>query len=510
MTNYVECVPNFSEGRRPEVVAAIRDAIAATNGVTVLDVSSDASHNRSVITFVAPVEFAVEASFAAIRKSLELIDLNEHTGEHPRIGATDVMPFVPLGPTTMEQCIALARELGARVGRELAIPVYLYERAATRPERVNLAHVRRGNFEGLRDVLGREPEREPDFGPNHIHPTFGAIAIGARPVLVAYNIYLGGAANLPLAKRIASGIRESSGGLPAVKAMGLNVDHQAQVSMNLVDIDRTPLHVVFDAVSQRAADEGVKVTWSEIIGLVPERALNGAAASWLKLDNFSESQILERRVLDAQQQEPTVRGFLASIASSDPDPGGGTASAHAGAVAASLVRMVAGLTIGKKKYAQVEAEMHSVAKESEALAQRLHELGDEDAGAYAAVSAAYKMAREPEGAAAARVRAVDAALTGAALVPLETARLCARVAELAAATAQRGNSNAASDSAVAALLADAACRGAVYNVRINVSALSNPEVGSALVEQTNALLAVAGRSASVAREVVERAAGATK
>ena len=200
----VECVPNFSEGRRPEVISAIRDAIAAVDGVSVLDVSSDPSHNRSVITFVAPVETAVDAAFAGIQAAKERIDLSSHTGEHPRIGATDVVPFIPLDGSTMEDCIALARALGKKVGDELKIPVYLYERAATTPSRENLADVRRGEFEGLREELGKNPARNPDFGPAQIHPTCGAIAIGARPFLVAYNIYLGPAENLPLAKSIAS------------------------------------------------------------------------------------------------------------------------------------------------------------------------------------------------------------------------------------------------------------------------------------------------------------------
>src|SRR5687767_12629561 len=219
----VECVPNFSEGRRPEIVAAIRAAIASVEGVAILDVSSDASHNRSVITFVAPLDVAAEAAFAGISEARDRIDLTRHTGEHPRIGATDVVPFIPLEGTTMEDCIALARTLGERVGRELEIPVYLYERAATRPDRENLADVRRGEFEGARDAIGRDPARTPDFGPNRIHPTAGAVVIGARPFLVAYNVYLGDATprNLDVAKQVAKAVRGSSGGLKFVKGLGL-------------------------------------------------------------------------------------------------------------------------------------------------------------------------------------------------------------------------------------------------------------------------------------------------
>src|SRR2546423_345375 len=254
----VECVPNFSEGRRPEVVSAIRQAIASVEGVSVLDVSSDASHNRSVITFIAPVDSAVDAAFAGVKAAAERIDLCQHTGEHPRIGATDVVPFIPLEGSTMEDCIALARALGERVGRELKIPVYLYERAATTPTRENLADVRRGEFEGLRDELGKNPARKPDFGPDKIHPTCGATAIGARPFLVAYNIYLGPASNLQIAKNVAKAVRGSSGGFRYVKALGLEVDGHAQVSMNLVATETTPPHHPFDFVKLRVGGPGTR------------------------------------------------------------------------------------------------------------------------------------------------------------------------------------------------------------------------------------------------------------
>src|SRR5213596_1142825 len=292
----VECVPNFSEGRRPEIVAKIRDAIAGVTGVHLLDVSSDQSHNRTVVTFVAPVDTAVDAAFAGIHAARDAIDLNDHSGEHPRMGATDVVPFVPLEGSTMEDCIVLARTLGERVGRELQIPVFLYERAATTPARENLADVRRGEFEGLREEVGKNPARNPDFGPAKIHPTCGAIAIGARPFLVAYNVYLGPASNLHIAKSIAKAVRGSSGGFKYVKGLGLEVDGQAQVSMNLVDTEKTPLHHAFDFVKMRARAEGVDVTWSEIVGLVPERVLFDAAVSHLQLTKFAPAQVLERQV----------------------------------------------------------------------------------------------------------------------------------------------------------------------------------------------------------------------
>ena len=484
----VECVPNFSEGRRPEVVSAIRDAIATVEGVTILDVSSDESHNRSVITFVSPLGNAVDAAFAGIRAAAERIDLTAHKGEHPRIGATDVVPFVPLEGTTMEDCIALARELGARVGAELEIPVYLYERAATRPTRENLADVRRGEFETLLTEIGTNPERDPDFGPRACHPRCGAVAIGARPFLVAYNIYLGGKENLPVAKKVAKAVRGSSGGFKYVKGLGLEVDGQAQVSMNLVDTAQTPMHRVFDFVKMEAAAQGVGVTWSEIVGLVPERSLFDAAASHMQLTQFTPEQVLERKVREAAAGGTSVDSFLSSIASSAPVPGGGSVAAHAGAVAASLVQMVAGLTIGKKKYASVEADMKEIALKAAALSNRLSSLVQKDADAFASVSEAYKMPKDSPALEAARQAAIDNALVGAAEIPLETARACVEVARLAQVCAEKGNQNALTDSGVASLMAVSGARGAAYNVLINLKSLSESTASHRMDEELQRVL----------------------
>jgi len=501
----VECVPNFSEGRRPEVITAIRDAIAAVDGVSVLDVSSDASHNRSVITFVAPAETAVDAAFAGIKVAAERIDLSKHTGEHPRIGATDVVPFIPLEGSTMDDCIALARALGERVGRELKIPVYLYERAATSPTRENLADVRRGEFEGLREELGKNPARNPDFGPSKIHPTSGAIAIGARPFLVAYNVYLGPASNLQIAKNIAKAVRGSSGGFKYVKGLGLEVDEQAQVSMNLVDTEKTPLHIAFDFVKMRAETEGAQVTWSEIVGLVPEKVLLDTAVSHLRLREFTPAQLLERQVREVMSGGESVSGFLASVASSNPVPGGGSVAAHAGALAAALTQMVAGLTIGKKKYTAVDSEMKEAALKAVALGNQLTSLVKRDAEAYALVSEAYKLPKEPADAAARRSETVTNALLKAAEVPLETARAAVEIAQLAALVAEKGNTNAVTDAGVAALLAAAAARGAAYNVRVNVQALEDKSRGQSLAREAEQLVIKAGEHAERATSIVERA-----
>ena len=504
----VECVPNFSEGRRPEVVTAIRDAIASVESVSVLDVSSDASHNRSVITFIAPVEAAVNAAFAGIKAAAERIDLCQHTGEHPRIGATDVVPFIPLEGATMEDCISLARALGERVGRELQIPVYLYERAATTPARENLADVRRGEFEGLRDELGKNPARRPDFGPDKIHPTCGATAIGARPFLVAYNIYLGPAANLKIAKNIAKAVRGSSGGFRYVKGLGLEVDGQAQVSMNLVDTEKTPLHNVFDFVKMRAEAEGAKVTWSELVGLVPERVLFDAAVSHLQLTQFTPAQVLDRQVREVRGGGESLSGFVGSVASSNPVPGGGSVAAHAGALAAALAQMVAGLTVGKKKYAAVDAEMKEVGLKAAAVGNELAALVKRDAEAYALVSEAYKLPKEPAEAATRRAESVAEALIKAARVPVETARASVKVAELAAVVAEKGNTNAITDAGVAALLAHAAARGAAYNVRVNVQAMDDKSKGEPLAREAAELVTKAGELEERTTAIVEKALSA--
>lgn len=293
----IECVPNFSEGRDLATIHAIRDAIAAAPGAHVLDVSSDAWHNRSVITFVAPLSEALHAAFAGVREATARIDITEHQGVHPRLGATDVLPFVPLDGATMHDCIALAHDLGERVASELSIPVYLYERAATRPERVNLAEIRRGGYESIRDTIATDPSRTPDFGRAMVHPTAGAIVIGARPFLVAYNVYLGDANNMSIAREVAASVRASNGGVEGIKALALEVDGQAQVSMNLVAIDRTAVLQAFGAVEREAAARGAAPTWSEIVGLVPTRCLNDEIALRIKLrvDDW-QSLLLEARV----------------------------------------------------------------------------------------------------------------------------------------------------------------------------------------------------------------------
>jgi len=296
----VECIPNFSEGRRPEVVDQIVAAIRAIPGAVLLDRESDADHNRSVITFVAAPDRVVDAAIAAARSAAELIDLNNHTGEHPRMGATDVIPFVPITGVTMEDCVQLARQCGERMWNELAVPVYLYEKAATRPERENLAAIRKGQFEGIRGEIATVEARRPDFGLPQVHPTAGITAVGARPPLVAYNVNLA-TSDIEIGNRIARAVRHLSGGLRYVKALAFELKDRGivQVSMNMVNYEGTPLFRAFEMIKREAERYGVRVIGSEIVGLVPQDALNQVADFYLQLENFSENQILEQRLAAA-------------------------------------------------------------------------------------------------------------------------------------------------------------------------------------------------------------------
>lgn len=497
----VECVPNFSEGRNSEVLDALRAALTSVPGVRLLDRQADSSHHRSVFTLVAPPEAALEAAFRGVKLAAERIDLRVHKGEHPRMGAADVVPFIPLEGATMEDCVLLAKRLGERIGAELAIPVFLYERAATRPERANLADVRKGEFEGLRDLIGTDPAHAPDFGPAKIHPSAGAVAVGARPFLVAYNVYLR-TGDQAVAKTIAKKVRTATGGLPAVKALGLLVGGEAQVSMNLVDIDVTPPHVAFEAVAAAAREAGCDVAWSEIVGMVPERCLHAATEKHLMLREPVASHVLEAKVRSTAG--PTLGDWTDAVASSSPAPGGGTVSAVAGAMAAALAAMVGRLTVGRKKYAAVDGEFRQLVDGAETLRVRLMRLGDEDAAAFNAVSAAYALPKEPE---APRKAAIQAALVGAARVPLETLRAAREVAGLAARAAEAGNRNAVSDAGVGAMLAGAAARGAAYNVRINVAGMPNPGEAAELVAEAKRLIAEAERDVGRATAAVEAAIG---
>lgn len=497
----VECVPNFSEGRRPEVVVAILESITAVEGAQVLDYHSDHDHNRTVITFVGPPQAVEEAAFRAIRKAAELIDLDQHTGEHPRMGATDVVPFVPISDFSMEDCVALARRLGQRVGEELNIPVYLYEAAATQPERKNLEDIRRGEYEGIKAEIGVKPEREPDFGPTQVGPA-GATVIGARPFLIAYNVYLT-TEDVSIARRIAKTVRHSSGGLRYVKALGLLVDGRAQVSMNLTDFRKTSLPVVVELIRRETARYGVAIHHSELVGLIPQDALVDAAVWYTQMDQFEPEQVLEKRLYQAMRGESPEagkgdfsvdRGFLEALAAGTATPGGGSAAAYAAAAGAGLVAMVARLTLGKKKYADVEGAMQTVLERAETLREELTQAVTEDAQAFTGVMQAFRMPKDSPEEQEKRSAAIQEATLGAARVPLSVASKALEVLELAVQVVEQGNLNAISDGASAAALARAAMASAGLNVRTNVVSLDDSPEADDMIDKLRALESRAAES----------------
>ncbi|HIQ02276.1 MAG TPA: glutamate formimidoyltransferase [Anaerolineales bacterium] len=483
MQQIVECVPNFSEGRRPEVIQEIVEAMQAIPGVQVLDVQSDADHNRTVVTMVGPPKAVEEAAFAGIACAARRIDMEKHRGEHPRIGAADVVPFIPVRGVTLEDCVQLARRLGRRVGEELSIPVYLYEAAATRPERVNLADIRRGEYEGLKQEIETNPNRAPDFGPARL-PTAGATVIGARPFLIAFNVYLN-TDDVTVARRIARAVRHSSGGLRYVKALGLLVEGQAQVSMNLTDLRRTPIHRVMEMIRREAARYGVTITHSELVGLLPQQALLDAAAWYLQLE-LDPRQVLENRLQEAEEGSVCTE-FLDAVAAGTPTPGGGSVAALAGALAAALAAMVARLTLGRKRYEPVQEEMEAVVAVAERLRADLAARAVEDAEAYNQILAAFRLPKGTDEERSARQAAIQDALIHAAEVPLATARDAVATLELARQTARLGNVNARTDAITAAHLSRAAFEGAALNVRVNADQVKDRERATAWLAELGRL-----------------------
>jgi len=490
MTQLIECIPNFSEARRPEIIDQIAAAIESVNEVKLLDRSSDLDHNRTVLTFAGTLAGVEEAAFRAIKTAAELIDLDQHTGAHPRIGATDVCPFVPLSGANMEECVALAKRLGQRVGNELSIPVYLYEAAALRPERVNLENIRRGQYEGLKSEIESNPERRPDYGPGKL-PKAGATVIGARNPLIAFNVYLT-TADVDIAKKIAKAIRHSSGGLRYVKGLGLLVDGRAQISMNLTNFHDTPVARAIEFIRREAQRYGVAIHHSELVGLIPQEALVDAAVWYTQLDQFDKEQILESRLFAIDDgQSSTVRGlsssqpasFIDELAASTPTPGGGSAAAYAGAMGAGLVAMVAGLTIGKKKYAEVEAEMQAIRVMAEGLRKELTQAVDDDSSSFEILMATFKLPKETDEQKSARNSAIVQATLNAAHIPLHVSESAVKVMELALKCAKDGNANAISDSMSGFAMSRAALTAAGYNVRINVNSLEDKSAGAKMLKK---------------------------
>ena len=467
-------MPNFSEGRRRDVIDSIADAIRSTPGVTLLDVESNPDHNRSVISFVGEPGPVRQAALAASAKAIELIDLNKHEGEHPRMGAVDVVPFVPLSGATMDDCVTLAKDFGREFAERFHVPVFLYEEAASTPERRNLADVRAGEFEGLRDKIGRDPTKKPDFGPEKIHPTAGATAVGAREMLIAYNVNLG-TNDLAIAKKIAHQIRAKDGGLAYVKALGFELKERGivQVSMNMTDYHKSQLFKAEELVELFAERYGVPVVGSEIVGLVPMDALVDSAEFYLKLENFSREQVLEKRLFAPNQSSLTdmsLSTFSEAVASKKATPGGGSVSAYIGSLAAGLVCMVGRITLSKKDVAQDRDQLQDAVRKGEELRQRFLGLVVEDAESFDGVMQAFKLPKDKPDA---RRKAIQEATAKAAEVPLRTLDSSVKVLRLAEEVAKYGVTNALSDVTTSVAAARAAMEGAASNVLINLDMLED-------------------------------------
>jgi glutamate formiminotransferase len=516
----VECVPNISEGRRPEIYDAVAAAAASVAGVTVLNVDPGAETNRTVITFVGEPEAVVEAAFRLVKRGVELIDMTTHRGAHPRIGAVDVVPFVPVSDVTLDDCADLARRLGERIGRELAVPVYLYEHAGSAPHRRNLADVREGEYEGCARKLA-DPRWQPDFGPAEFVPRTGAIVVGARKFLVAYNVNLN-TMDKRLATRVAFDVRERGrmkkdaegnpildakgepawepGLLKSVKAVGWVIPEfgTAQVSINLTDLDVTPLHVAFDACDESARQRGLRVTGSEIVGLVPRQVLLEAGRHYLarmgRPDGVPESALMQmairtlglsevkpfdpaERVIEYRMATPprlasmSLRDFVDELSSESPAPGGGSVSALAASMAAGLAAMVAVLSHTKKGFEAKQPDLGRIARRTQELKDQMLAAVDADTAAFDRFLEAMRMPKGTPEEQQARDTAMADATVGAAEVPLGVLEACPEIIELCRDIARLGLQASLSDAGVGAQMGRAAAAGAYQNVCINLAGL---------------------------------------
>jgi glutamate formiminotransferase/formiminotetrahydrofolate cyclodeaminase len=490
MATLVECVPNFSEGRDKAKVDAIVEAMKM-DGVFLLDREMDSDHNRCVITLAGEREAIQEAAIRGVGKATEVIDLTQHQGAHPRMGAADVVPFIPIDGVTIEDCVTMARHVGEEIWKRYQVPVYLYEAAATSPERQNLENIRRGQFEGIRADIATNPARKPDFGDLKVHPSAGATVVGARKPLIAYNVFLN-TPDVDVAKKIAKAVRFSSGGMRFVKGAGFLVRGQAQVSMNLTDFEQTPIHRVFELVKREAARYGVAPVSSEIVGLIPKKALESAAEWFLQVEKFDSSLILETRLAAVMGGKMAVGGlragvepFVEQLAAPTATPGGGSAAAAAGAMAAGLANMVASMSRGKKAYLAYETQLSEAIARLSELREGLKAAIDADAESYNAVMKAYKQAKDSSGAEG----AIEAALKQATSVPLSVAERSSEVARIVERLKPITNPNMKSDLTTASAMAGAAVEGALANVEINLESLKDDVFVAETRKKTATLLA---------------------
>jgi glutamate formiminotransferase/formiminotetrahydrofolate cyclodeaminase len=493
MNSIVECVPNFSEGRDRRIVDRIIDAILAVPGLCLMDMEMDADHNRSVVTFVGEKEKVGEGAIRAIGQAAELIDLTRHHGSHPRIGATDVVPFIPVRNVTLEECVAISRFVGEEAAGRYGIPIYLYEAAATRPERIQLENIRKGQFEGLREEIAQSPERHPDFGTAQIHPTAGATVVGARKFLIAYNINLN-TPDVSIAKEIAKRVRQSGGGLPCVKAMGVNLKSRglAQVSMNLTDYEQTPISRVFEMVQHEAEGFGAGISGSEVVGLVPQAALDSAAQHSLQIENFRPEMIFENRLQTLLSQKQTlpdlsVDAFLGAVAETNSVPGGGSVAALAGALAASLGEMVVGFSISRKEPGVSQTQLQELLEKFRTAHLSLQEAIQKDSDSYAGVESALKMPKASDEEKKRRQETMQRVLQVATLVPLGVAEKAAGLLQSFRELEPVSNPNLKSDLQTGFWMAHGAIRGALANVAINLKSIKDEAFSDELKRRVQAV-----------------------
>ncbi|MFA6435205.1 MAG: glutamate formimidoyltransferase [Elusimicrobiales bacterium] len=484
MSKFVECVPNFSEGRDLSKIDAIVKAAAAVPGVLVLDVEKDADHNRTVLTFIAPLETAVEGMFQTAKKAAELIDLNHHKGEHPRMGALDVAPFIPIMDTPVEECVKLAGVLAARIGTELGIPAYLYDLAAVREDRRDLAKVRKGQFEGLREEIGKNPDRVPDFGPNRIHPTAGAVAVGARRQIVNFNVNLD-TTDMEFAKGLAKKIRTSGGGLANLRAKEIFLESKGQVQLStvLTDYHTTSIKKALDEIEKEIKPKGVKIVNTELIGLTTQEALTNYAIEALKVGDFNpDAQVLETKLLKLLGSwQNGANLFIDALANTDPTPGGGSAAGISGAMGCALGQMALGITLRSKKLDEAKKPaLRALSGKLGEFKAAMQNCVSEDAASFDAFMAAMKIPREDP----ARKAAMQKALSHAAEVPLKTARLASEAAA-ALAGVEGVSAHVMSDYKSARYLLEAAVRCAAENVFINAEGLEDKALAARLLAEIN-------------------------
>jgi glutamate formiminotransferase / formiminotetrahydrofolate cyclodeaminase len=492
LSKVIECVPNFSEGKRREIVEALSLALTGVPGVALLNCTMDPSHNRCVISVAGEPKAVSAGIIAAVGKAVELIDLRHHEGQHPRMGSTDVIPIIPISGISMEECIELSAELAQRIAAQYGIPTYLYELSARVPARRDLAAIRKGGFERIRAEIGKDPRRRPDFGPCEVHPSAGVTAIGARAPLIAFNVFLK-TKDLKVAQAIAKAVRFSSGGLRNVKALGFEIAHrgQVQVSMNLTDFKETPIFRAFDSVCAEAQRHGVAVASSEIIGLAPQAAIDDCAGHYLRLDNFSSNQILENRLEALLHRDSGMEEYLASVAAPEAVPGGGNVAALAGALAAALGEMTASLTERKSNCREAQLTIKEARASLVLERKKLVELAREDAIAYQAVIDAYKLPKDTMRNAEIRRLAVEQAMRRATEIPLRTAHAALNVLQLLQALVNAGSKETRSDAATGAQLAYAAVKGSQYAILFNTAGLQDKELAESCLEECSDIVSKA-------------------